>query len=58
MSPFKILLVEDEASWQDILKDYLKLALKNIEYPENPIQIIGTYDEAKKALENDGPWDL
>ena len=58
MSPFKILLVEDEASWRDILKDYLKLALKNIEYPENPIQIIGTYDEAKKALENDGPWDL
>ncbi|MDJ0696994.1 caspase family protein [Mastigocoleus sp. MO_188.B34] len=58
MTAFKILLVEDEASWQGILKDYLKVALKGTEYPKNPIQIIGTYNEAKKALESDGPWDL
>ncbi len=58
MAPFKILLVEDETSWQDILKDFLKTALKNTEHPENPIQIVATYDEAKKALESDGSWDL
>ncbi|MEM7726112.1 MAG: caspase family protein [Cyanobacteria bacterium P01_A01_bin.45] len=58
MAPFKILLVEDEASWQDILKDYLKVALKNTGYPDNPIQIVGNYDKARKALENDNFWNL
>lgn len=54
----RVLIVEDELSWQEILRDYIGIALRNIDIPEDNVFVFGTYPEARSAIEKNGPWDL
>ena len=55
----KILLVEDNQSWQKILESRISRALKGLGYQDSDyiIKVVDTFDEAYQALqEND--WHL
>ena len=54
----KILLVEDEESWQTILMEDLTQALKEIGYLKNSIELAKTFDEAARKLNRTSDWDL
>ncbi|WP_256973139.1 CHAT domain-containing protein [Nostoc sp. T09] len=54
---FKVLLVEDDSDWQDILEGKIRTALSNIGHPKDIIQIVRTFDEASKAF-RDSDWHL
>ncbi len=54
---FKVLLVEDDSDWQDILEGKIRTALRNIGHPQDIIQIVRTFDEASKAF-RDSDWHL
>jgi len=54
----RILIVEDESSWQEILRDYVGIAVRGINASEEGIYVLGTYSEARSAIERNGPWDL
>ncbi|KST65525.1 response regulator [Mastigocoleus testarum] len=59
MAILKILLVEDNPSWQKILKSRIRRALEGLGYKDSDytIKVVDTFDEAYQALqEND--WHL
>lgn len=54
----KILLVEDELDWQDILRESISFAFQGYKSAEYFIQVVGTYEEGKTALDRNNSWDL
>jgi DNA-binding NarL/FixJ family response regulator len=58
MYRFKILLIEDELDWQDILQESINFAFQGYESEEYLIQVVGTYEEGKIALERNNSWNL
>ncbi|MDZ7956513.1 MAG: TIR domain-containing protein [Aulosira sp. DedQUE10] len=57
MMGFKILLVEDNESWQDELQEDISHALCDIGHPESTIELIEYFNKAYQAL-NESDWDL
>jgi nucleoside phosphorylase/CheY-like chemotaxis protein len=57
MSYFKILLVEDNEYWQDILKEDINKAVDNIGQTESIVELIEYFNKAYKILK-DNVWDL
>lgn len=57
MTIFKVLLVEDHQSWQDILRDKIRRALHAMGHPDDVIEIAKTFDEAYQSLK-ENPWHL
>ena len=53
----KILLVEDHPTWQNILKKEIKHAIKPFD-SKCLIEVFSDFDQADKALDSEGPWDL
>jgi hypothetical protein len=60
MNLFRVLLVEDEDTWQEILRQSVITALRDAGCSEEEIQLqaVGNYDDAKVAIEGSGTWDL
>lgn len=54
----KVLIVEDELDWQDILKEYVGIALRGINASDESIYVAKNYHEAREAIEIKGPWNL
>ncbi|MEO1431284.1 MAG: trypsin-like peptidase domain-containing protein [Cyanobacteria bacterium J06632_19] len=54
---YKILLVEDDSSWQNIIKGKIRSALKNINIEDYEIKIIDNFDQSYEVLE-EGSWNL
>ncbi len=54
MSTIKILIAEDNPSWQRILKDDLLNTWENRIY----IKVVSSFNESLDALNNESPWDL
>lgn len=59
MVHLKILLVEDNQSWQKILESRISRALKGLGYQESDytIKVVDTFDEAYQALQENA-WHL
>lgn len=57
MSAFNILIVEDHATWQDILQESVKRALDGIGCTCD-LKVLKTFEEALTALNKQGPWHL
>ena len=57
MATLNILLVEDQASWQNILRSRIAAALRNLSQAD-AIRITATFEEAWGALDREGPWHL
>jgi DNA-binding NarL/FixJ family response regulator len=57
MTSLRILLVEDESIWQDILRDKINDALKGIGHPEDTIKVVNNFKEAYQYL-RESDWDL
>jgi nucleoside phosphorylase len=53
----RILLVENDPNWQGQLEEKLQLVLKNIS-KTGYIRIISSFDKAREAMRQDGPWHL
>jgi CheY-like chemotaxis protein len=59
MAVLKVLLVEDHQEWQDILLERLNRALQDIgRANDSKIQVVAKFEEAKEALNEEGPWHL
>ncbi|NEP13555.1 MAG: AAA family ATPase [Symploca sp. SIO2C1] len=50
MAVFKILLVEDESSWQSILQGKIRRALSTLGHTDDPIKIVPTYTAALETI--------
>lgn len=59
MVHLKILLVEDNQSWQKILESRIRRALKGLDYQDSDytIKVVDTFDEAYQALQ-ESDWHL
>ncbi|MCJ8279239.1 MAG: response regulator [Rivularia sp. ALOHA_DT_140] len=59
MVHLKILLVEDNQSWQKILESRIRRALKGLGYQDSDytIKVVDTFDEAYQALQ-ESDWHL
>src|SRR6266496_4021885 len=57
MPTVNILLVEDQTSWQNILRSRIAAALHNLGQTD-AIRIAATFEEAWGALDREGPWHL
>ncbi len=54
----RVLIVEDELVWRELIREYVTIAVRCINGSEQNIHVLGTYSEAKYAIEQNGPWDL
>ncbi|MGD1912395.1 MAG: trypsin-like peptidase domain-containing protein [Rivularia sp. (in: cyanobacteria)] len=54
---YKIILVEDNKSWQKILQGKIRIAIQNMSDADCEFKIVDNFDEAYTALE-EGTWDL
>lgn len=54
---YKILLVEDNLSWQKILDGKIRRAVQNMTDADCDIKLVDNFDEAYKAIEENS-WDL
>jgi CheY-like chemotaxis protein len=57
MTNLRVLLVEDELNWQNILEDKTRSAFKGIGHPEYTIKVIKTFAEAYHILQ-ESHWHL
>jgi Caspase domain len=57
MTGYKVLLVEDDQIWVDILGRRMRLVLHNLEHSDDPVTIINNFEEAYKTLKEQS-WDL
>ncbi|BAZ69463.1 MAG: caspase family protein [Pelatocladus maniniholoensis HA4357-MV3] len=57
MAEYKILLVEDDLFWQDLLERKIRLALRGIDDPKSAITIVELFDQAYNTIKNDC-WHL
>jgi CheY-like chemotaxis protein len=57
VATLKILLIEDHPTWQMILQKKVEQAVQSLGH-ETDLRILGTFEEAWKALEDDSPWQL
>src|SRR5436853_3451408 len=57
MSGFKILIVEDDIAWQNILQEDVKLALDGIDRTYE-LMVLKTFQEALEVLNKQDPWHL
>jgi hypothetical protein len=58
MQEFKILLVEQDRQWENILKEKIQYALDNPAVFNYRLKTVQTYDEAHKVLCEEQPWHL
>ncbi len=57
MEIIKVLVVDDLAHWQLILKRKTRQALESIQHPSEVV-VVATFEEACKMLDNQPPWHL
>ena len=57
MVELKILLVEDNSSWQIILQNKISCALQNLGRSDYTIEVVEYFDEASRILQ-ESIWDL
>lgn len=55
-SPRRVLLVEDHLDWRAILEDNLKAL--GLDRGGSMLRVASSFEEASKALRQDGPWNL
>jgi CheY-like chemotaxis protein len=59
MARLRVLLVEDEEDWQTILREKIVRAFQEINRAtDSEVWVVTNFQEAWRALEKDGPWDL
>ncbi|GEM_PF-6000829 len=57
MNKLRVLLVEDEPNWQNILEDKIRSALEGIHHSPEAIKVVKTFAEAYQSLQ-ENHWNL